>query len=80
MAAMHNGAATMAGDPAKVAQVVLQIAEMDEPPLRLLLGSDAYTYATADERWRDLSTSTDHDDATAADLDPLGEGAATASR
>ena len=88
MAAMHDGAATMAGDPAKVAQVVLQIAEMDEPPLRLLLGSDAYTYATAagrrlleqDERWRDLSTSTDHDDATAADLDPLGEGAATTAR
>lgn len=81
MAAMHDGAATMAGDPAKVAQVVLQIADMDEPPLRLLLGSDAYTYGTAagrrlleqDERWRDLSTSTDHDDATAADLDPLGE-------
>ena len=78
----------MAGDPAKVAQVVLQIADMDEPPLRLLLGSDAYTYGTAagrrlleqDERWRDLSTSTDHDDATAADLDPLGEGAAAAAR
>jgi NAD(P)-dependent dehydrogenase (short-subunit alcohol dehydrogenase family) len=80
MAAMHNGNATNTSDPAKVAQIVLQIAEMDEPPLRLLLGSDAFAYATAagrnlldqDERWRNLSASTDHDDATGADLDPLG--------
>jgi hypothetical protein len=79
MAALHDEDATQAGDPAKVARVVLEIADMVEPPLRLLLGSDAYTYATAagrgqleqDERWRELSTSTDHDDATAAHLDPL---------
>jgi NAD(P)-dependent dehydrogenase (short-subunit alcohol dehydrogenase family) len=79
MAALHDGAATQAGDPAKVAQVVLQIADMDHPPLRLLLGTDAYTYATAagrellrqDEQWRELSVSTDHDEASAADLDPL---------
>ncbi|MEJ3653729.1 oxidoreductase [Actinomycetes bacterium KLBMP 9759] len=72
-------ATTMTGDPAKVARVVLDVAAMDEPPLRLLLGSDAFRYATAagralaesDERWRDVSVSTDHDDATAADTDPL---------
>src|SRR5258707_2889827 len=29
------------GDPAKAAQVILQIAGLSEPPLRLLLGSDA---------------------------------------
>jgi NAD(P)-dependent dehydrogenase (short-subunit alcohol dehydrogenase family) len=82
MAALHNGNATNTSDPAKVAQVVLQIAGMDEPPLRLLLGTDAYGYATAagrsllehDERWRSLSTSTDDDKATPADLDPLGHG------
>ncbi|WP_232665773.1 SDR family NAD(P)-dependent oxidoreductase [Pseudonocardia sp. TRM90224] len=70
---------TMTGDPAKVAQVVLDVAAMAEPPLRLLLGSDAYRYGTAagralaesDERWRELSVSTDHDAATAADIDPL---------
>jgi NAD(P)-dependent dehydrogenase (short-subunit alcohol dehydrogenase family) len=81
MARMHDGAATQSGDPAKVAQVVLQVANMDEPPLRLLLGTDAFTYATAagrdqlerDERWRELSVSTDHDEATAADLDPLSQ-------
>jgi NAD(P)-dependent dehydrogenase (short-subunit alcohol dehydrogenase family) len=79
-AAMHNTDTLALGDPAKVAQVVLQIAAMDEPPLRLILGSEAYTYATAaaraqaesDERWHDLTVSTDRDDATDADRDPLG--------
>jgi NAD(P)-dependent dehydrogenase (short-subunit alcohol dehydrogenase family) len=83
MAAMHNGDSIMLGDPAKVAQVVLEIAAMDEPPLRLILGSEAYAYATAaaraqakaDERWHDLTVSTDRDDATAADRDPLGTAA-----
>jgi hypothetical protein len=59
---------------------------MDEPPARLLLGSEAYAYATAaaraqlasDEQWRDLSRSTDRDDATAAERDPLGTHSATA--
>ena len=45
---------------------------MDEPPLRLILGSEAYAYATAaakaraesDAAWRHLSVSTDRDDAT----------------
>jgi NAD(P)-dependent dehydrogenase (short-subunit alcohol dehydrogenase family) len=68
-----------ASDPAKVAQVVLQLADMDEPPLRLLLGSDAYTIATAlhrrlgeeDARWRELSVSTDHDEFTAEHLAAL---------
>ena len=72
------------GDPAKVAQVVLQVAEMDDPPLRLILGSEAYAYATAaaraqvasDERYRELSASTDRDDATDAQRDPLGTGSA----
>jgi NAD(P)-dependent dehydrogenase (short-subunit alcohol dehydrogenase family) len=74
-----HGSRTQAGDPAKVADLVLRVAALDEPPLRLLIGTDAYTYATAaaralleeDARWRELSVSTDHDDATAADLDPL---------
>src|SRR3984885_10915903 len=70
------------GDPAKVAQVVLEVAAMDEPPLRLILGSEAYAYATAaakaraesDAAWRHLTISTDRDDATAAERDPLGTG------
>ena len=79
-AAMHDSSWRPLGDPAKVAQVILRVAAMDEPPARLLLGSEAYAYATAaareqlasDERWRDLSRSTDRDDATAAERDPLG--------
>ena len=77
----HEGDSPLAlGDPAKVAQVVLAVADMDKPPLRLILGSEAYAYATAaararaesDVRWHDLTVSTDRDDATAADRDPLG--------
>jgi NAD(P)-dependent dehydrogenase (short-subunit alcohol dehydrogenase family) len=82
MAALHHDEGRMPalGDPAKVAQVVLAVADMDEPPLRLILGSEAYAYATAaaaarakaDAEWHDLTISTDRDDATAEDRDPLG--------
>ncbi|HEX4731909.1 MAG TPA: SDR family NAD(P)-dependent oxidoreductase [Solirubrobacterales bacterium] len=84
MATMHSTDTIALGDPAKVAQVVLQVAAMDEPPLRLILGSEAYAYATAaaqaqaesDQRWHDLTVSTDRDDATNADRDPLGTATA----
>jgi hypothetical protein len=82
MARMHRelGSAGALGDPAKVAQVVLTVAGMAEPPLRLILGSEAYAYATAaararaetDAAWHDFTVSTDRDDATAAQRDPLG--------
>ena len=82
MAALHHdgGGMPALGDPAKVAQVVLAVAGMDEPPLRLILGSEAYAYATAaaaaraesDAAWHDLTISTDRDDATLADRNPLG--------
>jgi NAD(P)-dependent dehydrogenase (short-subunit alcohol dehydrogenase family) len=70
-----------AGDPTRVAGVVLEVAGMDEPPLRLLLGTDAYNYGTAnsraiaesDLRWRDLSVSTDHEESTDAERDPLAD-------
>jgi NAD(P)-dependent dehydrogenase (short-subunit alcohol dehydrogenase family) len=81
MARTHHdlGSSGALGDPAKVAQVVLAVAGMDEPPLRLILGSEAYAYATAaarartesDAAWHDLTVSTDRDDATAAQRDPL---------
>ena len=82
MARMHHDGDSppVLGDPAKVAQVVLKIADMEQPPLRLILGSEAYAYATAaardraasDVTWHDLSVSTDRDDATDADRDPMG--------
>jgi NAD(P)-dependent dehydrogenase (short-subunit alcohol dehydrogenase family) len=76
---MEGFAEVSASDPAKVAQVVLTVADLDEPPVRLLIGSDAYTYGRAawqarvdeDAKWERLSTSTDHDGATPEQLDPL---------
>jgi NAD(P)-dependent dehydrogenase (short-subunit alcohol dehydrogenase family) len=70
-----------AGDPAKVAQVVLEVADMQDPPLRLLLGSDAVRYAgaiekgraDADAQWLALSTSTDYDEVSEAQLDPMAQ-------
>ncbi len=61
----YNGA--QPGDPIKAAAVIIHIASLDEPPLRLLLGSDAVRAAEqsdiarieADRKWRDLSVSTD---------------------
>jgi NAD(P)-dependent dehydrogenase (short-subunit alcohol dehydrogenase family) len=57
------------GDPKKAAAALLHIAQLDDPPLRLLLGSDAVEAAAAahraraesDEKWRALSVSTDFD-------------------
>ena len=56
------------GDPAKAAAVLLHIASLPEPPLRLLLGSDAYAGAEksaldkleSDRKWKELSLSTDY--------------------
>ena len=55
------------GDPARAAAVVLHIASLDAPPLRLLLGSDAAAAVEkadaarmeADRTWRVVSQSTD---------------------
>jgi NAD(P)-dependent dehydrogenase (short-subunit alcohol dehydrogenase family) len=57
-------------NPAKVAQVILQLASKDQLPAHLLLGSDAVQYARlAEEKrdsdakaWRDISVSTDAQD------------------
>jgi NAD(P)-dependent dehydrogenase (short-subunit alcohol dehydrogenase family) len=58
-------------DPRRVAGLVLTIAGLDEPPLRILAGSDAYEYGREvwrrrteiDAVWEQLSRSTDHQDA-----------------
>jgi NAD(P)-dependent dehydrogenase (short-subunit alcohol dehydrogenase family) len=55
------------GDPIKAAKALLHITSLSQPPLRLLLGSDAYNAAekhttqlsAADREWKDLSVSTD---------------------
>jgi len=84
MARTHGslGSDDALGDPVKVAQVVLAVAGMADPPLRLILGSEAYAYAmeaararaASDAAWHDLTVSTDRDDATAKQRDPLGAG------
>lgn len=58
-------------DPAKVADVVLQIAHHDQPPVHLLLGSDALHYcgqveaarAASAEAWKAVSKSVDFEPA-----------------
>ena len=51
----------------KAAQVIVQLTKEDKPPLRLLLGSDAYNGAEKNDlarleearKWKELSLSTD---------------------
>jgi NAD(P)-dependent dehydrogenase (short-subunit alcohol dehydrogenase family) len=55
------------GDPKKAAQAIVQITKEQKPPLRLLLGSDAYNAAEKNDlarleearMWKELSLSTD---------------------
>jgi NAD(P)-dependent dehydrogenase (short-subunit alcohol dehydrogenase family) len=55
------------GDPVKAGAALLHLASLPEPPLRIVLGSDAYNAAEknelakieADRRWKELSYSTD---------------------
>ena len=62
------------GDPRKAAQVMIQAVESDDPPLRLMLGADAYALweqklaAMQAElaRWRSLGEATACDDASFA--------------
>jgi len=54
-----------ASDPAKVAQALLKLAGRSDAPVELLMGADAYEYATraaealaeSDRTWRDLTVS-----------------------
>lgn len=62
----------MRGDPVKCARAILQVTEEKQPPLRLLLGSDAVflagVYAAArareDAQWKALGESTDFEGMT----------------
>jgi NAD(P)-dependent dehydrogenase (short-subunit alcohol dehydrogenase family) len=73
--AEYAASGTPRSDPFKTAQAILQITQVDDPPLRLLLGSDAFTIARAadeakiasDERWKDLTLSTHADDVSRED-------------
>src|SRR5258708_27953846 len=55
------------GDPKKAAQTIVRLTQEQKPPLRLLLGSDAYNGAEKNDlarleearSWKELSLSTD---------------------
>ncbi|MFH5184987.1 SDR family NAD(P)-dependent oxidoreductase [Paenibacillus sp. TAB 01] len=63
------------GDPVKAAKVIVGLTDLEEPPLRLLLGTDAVSHAEAadqariasDAKWRHLSESIDYDSVPAGD-------------
>jgi NAD(P)-dependent dehydrogenase (short-subunit alcohol dehydrogenase family) len=67
------------GDPVKAAKVVLDVAAMDRPPLRLPLGNDAVELIRAADQaklaeldqWEAVSRGTDRDDAVPMDLSML---------
>jgi NAD(P)-dependent dehydrogenase (short-subunit alcohol dehydrogenase family) len=73
------------GDPKKAAAAILQVAGLDEPPLRLLLGRDAVRAAAeaervraeADRKWRSLSESTDFIDDSAQRSNPASPSSPT---
>jgi len=58
-----------ASDPAKVADLLVRLADLDDPPRRLVVGSDALAAALAvskqllanDEQWRELSLATGYE-------------------
>lgn len=62
-AAVSEATGVQAAEPAKIAQVVRDLAGRDDAPLRLLLGADAYGYAVqaaqdlaeSDEKWRQVT-------------------------
>jgi hypothetical protein len=64
---VREGSGTEPIDPAKVARVFLDLADDPQPPLHLLLGSDAVDLmagvmrdtAAEDERWADVGRSVD---------------------
>ncbi|MEU8215404.1 oxidoreductase [Micromonospora taraxaci] len=62
---LRRGSGNQPGDPVRAAQAIIRITTVDDPPLRLLLGTDAVAaasaaaeaLATSDARWRELSES-----------------------
>lgn len=66
---MGNRHGTQAGDPIKGAQAFYELAVMKDPPLRCIVGTDAYkainekldTYRENVKKYEKLSTSTDVD-------------------
>ncbi|MDN5284700.1 MAG: 3-oxoacyl-(acyl-carrier-protein) reductase [Mucilaginibacter sp.] len=68
---IRSGQFVPMGDPEKAAKVMIDVVDHPEPPLHLILGSEAVALlkhaddarATELEKWLPVSISTDHDDA-----------------
>jgi NAD(P)-dependent dehydrogenase (short-subunit alcohol dehydrogenase family) len=73
VAAWNSMNGQQGGDPAKLANALIQLAGQEEPPLRWVAGADAVATAEQNARdllaqadaYRELSSSLAHDDATA---------------
>jgi NAD(P)-dependent dehydrogenase (short-subunit alcohol dehydrogenase family) len=73
---LYGGSGQQPGDPRKAALAMIQVVESDEPPLRLMLGADAYGLweqkrAVMDEeaaKWRGVGEDTAFADATLSDV------------
>ena len=67
LGAVHQRSGQEAGDPAKAAEALIAIVESEKPPLRLLLGADAYKFAThkftnllaSIEEWKETTINVD---------------------
>jgi NAD(P)-dependent dehydrogenase (short-subunit alcohol dehydrogenase family) len=67
---LTSGSFVPVGDPDKAAKVMIELANHPEPPLHLVLGSEAVgileradvARKTEFEKWKSVSISTDHDD------------------
>ncbi|MFF5082819.1 SDR family NAD(P)-dependent oxidoreductase [Actinoplanes sp. NPDC000266] len=67
-ASLRAASGNQPGDPARIAQVLLDLVEAADPPTRLLLGTDAVevarqaaaALAASDDRWQKVSESTDY--------------------
>ena len=73
---LYGGSGQQPGDPRKAALAMIQVVESDEPPLRLMLGADAYGLweqkrAVMDEeaaKWRGVGEDTAFADAKLSDV------------
>jgi NAD(P)-dependent dehydrogenase (short-subunit alcohol dehydrogenase family) len=65
---LRAGSGGQSVDPGRVARAIVELVELEGPPLHLLLGSEAIMYATgnndalraSDERWRALTLTADY--------------------
>jgi hypothetical protein len=69
------------GDPARAATIIADIVDLNQPPLRLLLGSDGIrhaeqasaAHAAEAAAWADVSRSTDFDATIDIDTTPIAK-------